>query len=334
MISVIVPVYGVEAYLPACLDSVLSQTFPDFELIAVDDGSPDGCGAILDAYAEQDRRIRVIHRENGGLSAARNTGLDAVAGDSVYFLDSDDWILPDTLETLSALQKQHNADIAVGSLMAVYRNQQVEKPEQAGVYTGREALQLLMENKGLHDYACGKLYKTELWKDIRFPEGQVYEDIRTVYKTFLKAGTIAVTDRCGYQYRQRARGIDRGSFRAAKLEQLDAVESYRAVPEIGNDPLLATLLDDRVLNIKCHLLLDMLLSMPEGAWPEFQGTAKTYCKEIRRKVPYILRSGYFLKSSKGMALLTLAGFRAMRAFFRLPNNPVARYYADKYEYFA
>ncbi|MBQ6543175.1 MAG: glycosyltransferase family 2 protein, partial [Clostridia bacterium] len=119
LISVIVPVYKVEKYLPRCLDSILSQSFTDFELLLVDDGSPDSCPEICDEYARRDRRISVIHKENGGLSSARNAALERATGKYVSFVDSDDYITADALQTLYSALTETDSDIAVGNMMSI-----------------------------------------------------------------------------------------------------------------------------------------------------------------------------------------------------------------------
>lgn len=129
LISIIVPIYNVEAYLRECIDSVLAQTFSDFELILVDDGSPDNCGAICDQYAERDSRIRVIHKANGGLSDARNAGLDIAVGKYVYFLDSDDSVVPELLQTVIPRMEEGN-DLVAFRLQTVYSNGRIELPKK------------------------------------------------------------------------------------------------------------------------------------------------------------------------------------------------------------
>ena len=120
LISVIIPIYNVEAYLDECVQSILSQTHKQLEIILVDDGSPDGCPAMCDAWAEKDSRIRVIHKENGGLSDARNVGIDAATGDYIAFVDSDDWIVPEMYEKMLAALKKENADICACNILSCF----------------------------------------------------------------------------------------------------------------------------------------------------------------------------------------------------------------------
>lgn len=203
-ISVIVPIYKVEPYLHRCVDSILAQTFTDFELILVDDGSPDNCGAICDAYAEKDQRVRVLHRENQGVSAARNAGIDWVFANSdskyIGFVDSDDWVHPRFLELMYRGIKQYHVNISQCRFLKTDGTKEV--PEV------KDARRLITPTEHYRDYysgsMCCKLFSRECWKQIRFPIGQVYgEDAAVWYKILLEAGSVALVDAVLYYYFQR-----------------------------------------------------------------------------------------------------------------------------------
>ena len=151
LISVIVPVYKVEKYLKRCVDSILAQTYPCLEVILVDDGSPDGCPAICDEYAREDRRVRVIHKENGGLSDARNAGIDAAKGKFLGFVDSDDYVHPRFYELLLQALKEEGADIAGCDVKKVCKTEKIEEKEQQPiqrtVYSGERQRQICMMHK-------------------------------------------------------------------------------------------------------------------------------------------------------------------------------------------
>lgn len=207
LISVIVPIYGVEAYLHQCVDSLLTQTHKNLEIILVDDGSPDGCGAICDEYAAKDSRVRVIHKKNGGLSDARNAGIDVAQGEYIGFVDSDDWVMPDMYEYLLQGILGYQTDISYCGYVNVrtawidYRNEETDK-----VYTTETALNELFFDR-LGNFAWNKLYKAELWQDVRFPVGKNFEDIRTTYKLFERASRIAILKEPKYYYRIREDSI-------------------------------------------------------------------------------------------------------------------------------
>ena len=195
LISVIVPIYKVEAYLKKCIKSIQNQTYSNLEIILVDDGSPDGCGAICDRYAKEDTRIRVIHKENGGLSDARNKGLDIATGEYILFVDSDDYIHPQMVEILLQHLEVVDADMAVCGFKTVEENEEVifdcfdicetagreKKTEVVGidageVFEGQAVMNNLQYKNLLTVVAWNKLYKAELFAELRYPKGRVQED--------------------------------------------------------------------------------------------------------------------------------------------------------------
>ena len=213
LISVIVPVYKVEKYLKRCVDSILAQTYPCLEVILVDDGSPDGCPAICDEYAREDRRVRVIHKENGGLSDARNAGIDAAKGNFLGFIDSDDYVHPRFYELLLQALKEEGADIAGCDVKKIYETGTVEEEEKEAVrseiYSGREATANLYDAQlYLRSVVIwNKLYKKELFKDVRFPKGKLHEDEFTSYRLLYQSKSVVYIDRAYYFYFQREDGI-------------------------------------------------------------------------------------------------------------------------------
>lgn len=217
LVSVIVPVYNVKLYLAEALDSVINQSYENLEIIIIDDGSTDGSGVICDEYADRDGRIRVIHQENRGLSGARNAGLDCMTGDYVAFLDPDDVYHEAFIEKLQASLIREGADIAVCKFT---EQETVEKLDserigvvrplmKAGVYDHNAALKAATDNVGLSFAAWNKLYRRKLWKDIRFPEGHVYEDIETTFQVVDHAGTVCVLDEVLYIHRKHSGSITR-----------------------------------------------------------------------------------------------------------------------------
>ena len=223
-ISVIVPVYKVEAFLPACVASILGQTFADFELILVDDGSPDGCGALCDVYAGQDARVRVIHRQNGGLSAARNSGIAAATGEFLAFVDSDDLVAPDYLERLHAALHTAGADMALCAVEDVnedgspLEHPEITAPAAAGSFSGKALLaEFFGPNATCYTVAWNKLYKRSLWEQLRYPEGLIHEDDAVAHRLFAACKKVACLTEPLYRYRLRQgsicrSGISPGSF--------------------------------------------------------------------------------------------------------------------------
>ncbi len=205
LISVIVPVYKVEEYLELCLDSIISQTYTNLEIILVDDGSPDNCGKICDEYAEKDPRIKVIHQENGGLSAARNAGLDIATGDYIGFVDSDDYIESNYYEELIKSIKNYNSEQAICGVRKF-------ELESRAIFYGNKCLskddylkELLKED--VASYTWNKLYKKELFDGIMFPVGELFEDIKTLHLLGEKTNYVSFTDKSFYNYRIRENSI-------------------------------------------------------------------------------------------------------------------------------
>lgn len=218
-VSVVVPVYKVEPYLRQCVDSVLAQTFTDFDLILVDDGSPDTCGAICDEYAAQDARNRVIHQENGGLGRARNAGMDQAVGKYLIFLDSDDYWLPATLEVLQAEAERNQTQVlAFGSKQVwdgveepktVNVNWHVQKTQNGIVKTGPESLKVGLDTNEYSVDVWDKLYLRDylLSTGLRFDEGTIHSDIRVVLLSYLFAERVECIGACLHRYRVRPDSI-------------------------------------------------------------------------------------------------------------------------------
>lgn len=227
VISVIVPVYNVEKYIHRCIDSILNQTFTNFELILVDDGSPDNCGKICDEYAIKDNRIHVIHQENGGLSAARNAGIDWAMNNSdsewITFIDSDDWIHPDYLQLLykSAIESSLN--------LSICNYKRVDSFEEYNIFSSTDYKILHSEEAYCSYYelcmtATFKLFKRVLFKDIRFPIGKLCEDAFTIYKILFSLDSVAITDIPLYYYFINDNSIIRSAWSPKRLDEVVAHE--------------------------------------------------------------------------------------------------------------
>lgn len=201
MISIIVPVYNAEKYLSRAIDSVQRQTFSDWELILIDDESPDRCGAICDEYAGADKRIRVIHQKNGGVCAARNAGLDVASGEYIYFLDSDDYLQEKALEILYRHMTEENADLVFAGHNRIEADGYIhcDSERWPELKTTEEIQRAILQNR-LPNFVWGKLYKKTLWEGISMPEGQVMEDLYICPLVFMKAGRIVLDKQPLYFY--------------------------------------------------------------------------------------------------------------------------------------
>lgn len=211
LISVIVPVYNVEQYLSRCLESILAQSYSNLEIILVDDGSTDSSSSICDQVATRDQRITVIHKKNGGLSDARNEGLRIAKGDYITFIDSDDWVENNYVESLLNLQKKYGADLVIGE-NRISGKTKTDKIKQFQCIdyslSNKDALiQLFHSNNHAYVVAWGKLYKKDLLANFLFPIGKFHEDEFTTYKLFYKARKICYTNKIIYNYFQRTGNI-------------------------------------------------------------------------------------------------------------------------------
>lgn len=209
LVSIIIPIYNVEKYLRECIDSVLKQTYNNLQIILVDDGSPDNCGSICDEYAEKDDRITVIHKENGGLSSARNEGIKIARGQYIGFVDSDDFIDENMYSNLMHNININNADIAICGRVYVYGDKNVIRCKK-NIYLKMNSEEAInkMNTFGYYDVASwDKIYKRELFEGIEFPIGKLSEDWFTTYKLLDKAETIIYDSTPMYYYRQREKSI-------------------------------------------------------------------------------------------------------------------------------
>ncbi len=225
LISVIVPVYKVEAYLDRCVQSIVDQSYRNLEIILVDDGSPDKCPEMCDAWADKDPRIRVIHKDNGGLSDARNAGMTAATGEYISFVDSDDWIAPEMLEKLFEAMERDDSDIAACTVKMVWED---ESPsmlltvKENRILNPLEAEKALLEETFLKQPVWYKLYRRNVAEGLLFPLGKYHEDVFWSYLAVGRACRVSVIDYIGYFYFQRRGSIMGEGY---SLKRLDAIKA-------------------------------------------------------------------------------------------------------------
>lgn len=227
LISIIVPVYGVEEYLNQCLESVVNQTYTNLEIILVDDGSKDNCPAMCDDWANKDSRIKVVHKENGGLSSARNAGLDIFTGEYVAFVDSDDWVDEKYCEILYKNLIDNNVDISVIGVWKAYedRNEDTTKFFKERTISGEQALHdFLYMSPDLAGGTWDKLFKRELWMDLRFPEGLNAEDRYTHAVLYSKIDKLHFDPTPLYFYRYRENSICTSDVNPHTFDRIKVVE--------------------------------------------------------------------------------------------------------------
>ena len=273
-ISVIIPVYKVENYLERCVRSVCNQTYPELEILLIDDGSPDRSGEICDVLAGQDARIRVIHKSNGGLSDARNAGIDASTGDWLAFVDSDDWLDPRMLEILKIQAEKYGAEIAECSYRNLYKEMVKEETSCSGnviVATPVEAIEGNLDCKNFKPVAWNKLYRADIVGRIRYPKGKLHEDEFTTHKFYLAAKKIVYVDVSGYNYDRRREGSITAKF---SLRNLDACQAYHEKTNaVCHTPELAPI-RQKMCDTYCWTLFDCLAKCADAglSGPELDRT--------------------------------------------------------------
>ncbi|MCM1282931.1 MAG: glycosyltransferase [Muribaculaceae bacterium] len=328
LVSVIVPVYNVEQYLPRCIDSILGQTYKELEIYLVDDGSTDRGGEICDEYQKRDSRIRVIHKENAGLSEARNAALDVISGQYVTFVDSDDFISGFYVENLYRALKTTDADMAVSRFVNYYAGDRL--PVFAGiddaeieVLSSIQCMERLFYQENMDTSAWGKLYRAQDFKNIRYPRGKWYEDILVTYRMIKACGKVAFVSSVDYLYVQRADSIQNVSFQPKKL---DAVEQMHDLQyEVKNTfPELAGAVDCRCFSAVCNILFQI----PRGEYPEYREMLWSELKHLRKCV---LSNSRARKKARYAAMLSYLGYGAVYRIYHMLDARGRGVHKKKYE---
>ena len=279
LISVIVPIYGVESYLHQCVDSIINQTYNNLQIILVDDESPDNCGKMCDEYALCDARIQVIHKKNGGLSDARNAGLRVAQGEYIVFVDSDDWMQLDGIDYMYHLAMKHSADLVIGGVEKIDDDTKnviwtttTENQTFSECYTKQEAMKDMLIN-GCASWA--RLYKRNIHIDIQFPVGEINEDEAIVFDILERCQTIVKTNRVVYKYRYRCQSITSTKWHRKKLDWCYHCEKNLKYV-LNVHPLLARYAQNRYRSSLVWALNNM------SAYPdEFSDLIPIYRKKLR-----------------------------------------------------
>lgn len=304
LISVIVPVYNVEAYLDRCVQSIVDQTYKNLEIILVDDGSPDNCPVLCDAWAEKDSRVKVVHKQNGGLSDARNAGMAMATGELMGFVDSDDWITPDMYQHLHDLMAADHSDIAACGAEMVWEDgtpPRMLTKSGCSVLNQEEAMRAIIEESWLKQPVWYKLYKTALIRDIPFPVGKYHEDVFWSYQAVARAQKVSVSDKVCYYYAQRSGSIMGEGY---SLKRLDAVEAKvrRMAFVHENFPALESLTQ---IDLLFTCMYQGQLAIKNLKKPERE-KAFTFLKETVKQCPLPRGNECSLRSAKNSFWMFLA----------------------------
>lgn len=294
-ISIIVPVFNVQAYIHRCIDSILKQTFSDFELILVDDGSSDFSGMICDEYANNDSRICVIHKINGGLSDARNVGIDHARGQYLAFVDGDDYIADDMYEILINALERTNADLAICGIYDVYGEKKPhEKPVIHKVLNRESATKFILEGNIISVHAVNKLYKRKIFNKLRYPVGKYHEDSYVILDILKQCQSVVVDSVQKYFYVHREGSINTETF---SPKQFDFINAWTLNEEklINSSRQLRHAAHQRV----CFAHFLVLDKMIQGhATKQYEGQAKEIVSYLRKNFLFIMKDHIFTKSRK------------------------------------
>ncbi|MCI2255201.1 glycosyltransferase family 2 protein [Domibacillus sp. PGB-M46] len=242
-VSVVVPIYKVEKYIHRCVDSILNQTYTNLEVILVDDGSPDECGRIADDYKKRDSRVKVLHKTNGGLSDARNAGMKQVTGEFTVFVDSDDWIEPNMIETMVYSSLTHKADVVQTAFYYAYEdkflfdNRYYSDNDPPVIVDKARVMYELVVNEKVKNFAWGKLYKTELIKGLPFEKGVLFEDVFWAHKVMHQVNIFLLIPQPMYNYYQRNDSII-ATYTTRNLDILKGLKERHAYLETFHRDLL------------------------------------------------------------------------------------------------
>jgi len=312
-ISIVVPVYNVEQYLEKCVHSLCNQTFLDFEIILVDDGSTDSSGDMCDNLAKTDSRITVLHKQNGGLSDARNFGIDAAQGEFLTFVDSDDYVAPTYLEyLLSLFDKSQNCLVTACNHTVVRNNSQKNAYDFAGecVFSQREAFEAVLYHDRLDVSAWAKLYRREVFETLRFPKGKLYEDTYIFGDVLNLTQNIVLGSKPQYFYIQRQNSIVNGGFSKQRLQFIDSVSRLCDMALLCDGTL-----NDACTRRMCHAYCSVLRYM-DGCDKCFLDVRDELVKNIRKSAKTVLKDKKAPKRDK-LAILSLTF--GVGAFFAVWN---------------
>ncbi|WP_434309638.1 glycosyltransferase family 2 protein [Hominifimenecus sp. rT4P-3] len=321
LISVIMPVYNLDAYLKRAIESVLCQTYPNWELILIDDGSVDQSGVICDEYSQNDSRIRVFHQENHGAAVARNRGVQESSGEYIAFVDGDDWISADYLDFLLHLLKQTNARMAACGYQKVFSPEDRGSFEEEGqicTFCAEEALHSMLYRKVMTNFPCVKLLERQIVVENPFPEGRLYEDLAVVYRWYA-CGTVAYHPARKYFYLQRPGSSMHSHFEARKW---DLIEISEEIQEFIREhyPELQKAADSRMF-VSC---LQILRLLPYGK--AYREKRRELGGRIRRLRWEIWKDKENKMETRLMALASFGGVHLLALFGRLYDWRIRRFH--------
>lgn len=308
-VTIIIPVYNVEKYLSRCVKSVINQTYKNIEIILIDDGAKDNSGILCDSYVKIDNRIRTVHKKNGGLSSARNVGIEIATGDAIFFLDSDDYISVNCISKMVSLMEEYNADISIIQMKYIPENENEEITED-----GTEKIKIMDSETAIEEslyqrlFTCcapAKLYKRDVVGQVRFPIGRISEDLATCHLFLDNAKRIVYSNYYGYYYRQHGTSI----MHVFDGKRLDALEWTDSIEKFCSEryPKIIGAAYCRTFNIAIHLLLDL----PSQGEVHDKYNSKIW-KQIKRTRIKTLFDKKVRNRERAAAILSFGGERILK----------------------
>ena len=315
LISIIVPVYNVEKYIVRCIDSIIGQTYKNLQIILVNDGSPDGSPAICDEYARRDSRIEVIHKQNGGLSDARNAGIECAKGEYIAFVDSDDYVHQLYIENMYNCIKHDNSDMCVCDFHFVNEGEEafdltLKKPERSafhleGLYPAETAMKNIFNSYLV--VAWNKLYRRDIFDNIKFPVGRIHEDEFVLHRIFAACSSVSILPERLYYYLQRSESITNKPYSVRRLDALDAFDDrlHFYLENKRYSLLKLTCLHYIRWYIKMHNLLPRNIEENRVRWKECSAQFRAHCRTMFKYGGFIIGLRFLL------AILTPGIYRAV-----------------------
>ena len=315
LISIIIPVYNTEQYLSKCLDSVINQTYKNLEIIVIDDGSTDNSGKICDEYALKDNRIKVVHKQNAGVSSARNIGLDIARGEYIAFIDSDDYIELDMYESLLKISSENFSDVTCSGYYLVYKNKIYSKRILKEKNSIVEISNIKAVERGFIDigfYIGNKLFNKECFLNLYFPAGDLFEDISVISKVFIKAKKIVIYNRPLYYYnRTNLMSVTKQPFNIKKLDYFKATDDILEYAKNNKHNCLIKIIKEE----RAYHIVGFFRQMIENNFYD-SNIINFYTKELRENILLHLLSKHKL-SNKLFALVTCISFNLAKKVYKM-----------------
>lgn len=312
LISVIVPIYKVEKYLDRCIQSIINQTYKNLEIILVDDGSPDNCPKMCDEWAKKDKRIKVIHKENGGLSDARNNGIETSNGEYLTFIDSDDYVDQEYVLSMVKRILNDNSDMVISSHKVIFDNGNIidKATNERCCLNSETILERMLYDNGIDVSAWAKLYKKSLFDDIKFPIKRLYEDSATTYKLIDKSSKISINYISNYNYIIRNNSISQCDFNLKKMDLILSTEEMCSFIS-SKYPKLEKACNRRLMYAYLSTLSQLALSNTR-----FKNVEKKLMNYIKTNRKIVLKDKKIPKRDRLGLISTMFGFKFYKFIWR------------------